>query len=202
MPPRRTCALRGYLAGRGAAADRGRVSLCRSSSDGRGPARGHGARGEAAAVCRRLTALDVVRSSPRPWSFGLSPDEQGRLVGWCAASGRQGPGADPYGSLARRADIDAVVAELALAALSEEQRGHEPPPRPSIGIAGELVKGTTSTVTHQRHDPRAPLTEEELQRIVAAGAGPGAGDARARASAGRAASNASTCDLCMPPSWR
>ena len=35
-----------------------------------------------------------------------------------------------------------------------------------IGIAGELVKGTTSTVDRARDDPRAPLTEAELERIV------------------------------------
>ena len=40
-----------------------------------------------------------------------------------------------------------------------------------IGIAGELVKGTTSTGDPPR-GPQAPMTEEELARIVGAGAGP------------------------------
>ena len=35
-----------------------------------------------------------------------------------------------------------------------------------IGIAGELVKGTTSTGVIRREDPPAPMTEEELARIV------------------------------------
>ena len=35
-----------------------------------------------------------------------------------------------------------------------------------IGIAGELVKGTTSTVVSRRDDPGAPMTEAELAGIV------------------------------------
>ena len=35
-----------------------------------------------------------------------------------------------------------------------------------IGIAGELVKGATSTTTMRRDDPRSPLGEPELERLV------------------------------------
>jgi cell division protein FtsA len=35
-----------------------------------------------------------------------------------------------------------------------------------IGIAGELVKGSTSTLTTRREDPRRPLDEPELERLV------------------------------------
>jgi cell division protein FtsA len=36
-----------------------------------------------------------------------------------------------------------------------------------IGIAGELVKGTTSVSTARRDDPRRPLDDAELERLVA-----------------------------------
>ncbi|HET8587075.1 MAG TPA: cell division FtsA domain-containing protein, partial [Candidatus Limnocylindria bacterium] len=63
-------------------------------------------------------------------------------------------------------DIDAVVANCARALGEARTMAGLHATATVIGIAGELVKGTTSTVTIRRRDPRAPLTEEELERLV------------------------------------
>lgn len=54
--------------------------------------------------------------------------------------------------------------ELALEQAAE-QAGFLPDPV-IMGIAGELVKGATTTVTLQRQDPQSKITMPELQRII------------------------------------
>ncbi len=63
-------------------------------------------------------------------------------------------------------DIDAVVANCRKALDEAEQMAGLRPGSAVIGIAGELVKGTTSVRTVRRDQPQTPLTEPELERIV------------------------------------
>lgn len=64
------------------------------------------------------------------------------------------------------ADINSVVrsAEIALAD-AEEQAGVQAR-RVVIGIAGEFVKGQTSTIRYRRPDPDQQLSEAEMQLII------------------------------------
>jgi cell division protein FtsA len=63
-------------------------------------------------------------------------------------------------------DIDAVVANCRKALDEAEQMAGLRPGSAVIGIAGELVKGTTSVRTVHRDQAQAPLTQPELERIV------------------------------------
>ena len=63
-------------------------------------------------------------------------------------------------------DIDAVVANCRKALDEAEQMAGLRPGSAVIGIAGELVKGTTSIRTVRRDQPQTPLTQPELERIV------------------------------------
>jgi cell division protein FtsA len=123
--------------------------------------RGRAARGQPPA----LTALDVGTEFAKALIVGLEPAGDGATRGVVRGVGRQRQGLTHMQS-GTVSDIDAVVANCAAALSEAEASAGMRPTAAVIGIAGELVKGTTSTVTHQRHDPRAPLTEEELQRIV------------------------------------
>ncbi|MDR0591255.1 MAG: pilus assembly protein PilM [Candidatus Nomurabacteria bacterium] len=64
------------------------------------------------------------------------------------------------------ADIDGVVknCEVALAE-AEEQSGFQAK-NVIVGIAGELVKGTTSTIRYRRPQPDLPLSEREMEFII------------------------------------
>jgi cell division protein FtsA len=64
------------------------------------------------------------------------------------------------------ADIDGVVrnCEVALAA-AEEQAGFQVK-NAVVGIAGELVKGTTSTIRYRRPQPDLPLSDREMEYII------------------------------------
>jgi len=63
-------------------------------------------------------------------------------------------------------DIDAVVANCAKALSEAQAMAGLRPGAGVIGIAGELVKGTTSTGVIRREDAQAPMSEDELARIV------------------------------------
>ncbi len=64
------------------------------------------------------------------------------------------------------ADIAAVVANCDKALSQAEQQAGLSARAVVIGIAGELVKGTTTTVRYRRNDPNRELTLEEITRIV------------------------------------
>jgi cell division protein FtsA len=112
-----------------------------------------------------LVALDVGTEFAKALVVSIAPDPDGRLVGSVRGSGRQRQGLTHMQS-GTVSDIDAVVANCARAL--GEARGMAGLEATSavIGIAGELVKGTTSNGAVRRDDPHAPMTEEELQRIV------------------------------------
>ncbi len=122
----------------------------RSTSDGAGPA--------------TLTALDVGTEFAKALVVGLEPTPDG-VVGVVRGSGRQRQGLTHMQS-GTVTDIDAVV-ENSRRALEQAQAQAGLQPRAAvIGIAGELVKGTTSSGTVRRVDPEQPLSDAELERIV------------------------------------
>ncbi len=63
-------------------------------------------------------------------------------------------------------DIAAVVANCDEALRQAEQQAEVSARTAVIGIAGELVKGTTTTVRCTRKDANKPLDVEELERII------------------------------------
>jgi cell division protein FtsA len=64
------------------------------------------------------------------------------------------------------ADIAAVVANCDMALAAAEQQSGVSARTAVIGIAGELVKGTTSTVRFTRKNPSKEINIEEMARII------------------------------------
>jgi cell division protein FtsA len=112
-----------------------------------------------------LVALDVGTEFAKALVVSIAPDEEGRLVGSVRGSGRQRQGLTHMQS-GTVSDIDAVVANCARALAEARGMAGLQATSAVIGIAGELVKGTTSNGAVRREDPHAPMTEAELQRIV------------------------------------
>ncbi|HEY0752363.1 MAG TPA: protein kinase [Ktedonobacteraceae bacterium] len=64
-------------------------------------------------------------------------------------------------------DIPGVIANCNEALLrAEEAAGGVIAPKAIIGIAGELVKGSSNTITKQRQQPQKPITPEELASVI------------------------------------
>ena len=64
------------------------------------------------------------------------------------------------------ADIPAVVATCEEALVKVEDQSGERAELTVVGIAGELIKGNTTTVHYARKDPKKPITETEMQNII------------------------------------
>ena len=64
------------------------------------------------------------------------------------------------------ADIAAVVDNCAVALQEAEEMAGFRPTQVVIGIAGELVKGFTTTHSQERKKPDQPITEAELQKLI------------------------------------
>ena len=64
------------------------------------------------------------------------------------------------------ADIAAVVDNCAVALQEAEEMAGFRPTQVVIGIAGELVKGFTTTHSQERKKPNQPITEGELQKLI------------------------------------
>lgn len=112
-----------------------------------------------------LVALDVGTEFAKALVVAVTPDAEGRVVGTVRGAGRQRQGLTHMQS-GTVSDIDAVVANCARALAEAQAMAGLRPSAGVIGIAGELVKGTTSTGIVRREDPPAPMTEDELARIV------------------------------------
>jgi cell division protein FtsA len=112
-----------------------------------------------------LVALDVGTEFAKALVVAIGPDEEGRLVGSVRGSGRQRQGLTHMQS-GTVSDIDAVVANCSRALNEAREMAGLQATSAVIGIAGELVKGTTSNGAVRREDPHVPMTEAELQQIV------------------------------------
>ena len=64
------------------------------------------------------------------------------------------------------ADIAAVVDNCAVALQEAEEMAGFRPTQVVIGIAGELVKGFTTTLTQERKKPEAPINDAELVKLI------------------------------------
>ena len=64
------------------------------------------------------------------------------------------------------ADIPAVVDVCEHALLDAEKQAGERAELTVVGIAGELIKGNTTTVNYTRKDPNKPITEAEMREII------------------------------------
>ncbi len=112
-----------------------------------------------------IAALDIGTEFAKALVVGVEHDAEGRLVGVVHGTGRQRQGLAHMQS-GTVSDIDAVVANCRVAMDEAREMAGRRPTAAVIGIAGELVKGATSTLTTRRDDPRRPLDEPELERLV------------------------------------
>ena len=112
-----------------------------------------------------LTALDVGTEFAKVLVVAVEEDAMGRLGGVVRGVGRRRQGLSHMQS-GTVSDIDAVVENCAAALAEAEQMAGLRPTAAAIGIAGELVKGTTTTRVVRRDEARVPLTDDELQRVV------------------------------------
>ena len=125
---------------------------------------GPGRRADDGATPGALTALDVGTEFAK--ALVISLEEVGDvLTGIVRGTGRRRQGLAHMQS-GTVSDIDAVVANCRHALDEAEAMAGLRPGTAVIGIAGELVKGTTTVQTLRREQPQNPLTDSELERIV------------------------------------
>ena len=107
------------------------------------------------------TALDVGTEFAKALVFDIDADGHGTVRG--VGRKRQGLAHMQSGTVA---DIAAVVDNCAVALQEAEEMAGFRPTQVVIGIAGELVKGFTTTHSQERKKPDQPITEAELQRLI------------------------------------
>lgn len=64
------------------------------------------------------------------------------------------------------ADIPAVVNACEEALVQVEEQAGQRAELAVVGIAGELIKGNTTTVNYNRKNPNKPITEDEMNEII------------------------------------
>jgi cell division protein FtsA len=113
---------------------------------------------DALAMC---TALDVGTEFAKALVFDIDDAGHGTVRG--VGRKRQGLSHMQSGTVA---DIAAVVDNCAVALQEAEEMAGFRPTQVVIGIAGELVKGFTTTHSQERRKPDVPITEAELQKLI------------------------------------
>src|SRR2546427_13113760 len=106
------------------------------------------------------TALDVGTEFAKALVFEIGDDRRATVRG--VGRKRQGLSHMQSGTVA---DIAAVVDNCAVALQEAEEMAGFRPSQVVIGIAGELVKGFTTTHSEERRKPDAPISEGELQKL-------------------------------------
>lgn len=91
------------------------------------------------------------------------PTKKGNIEILGVAKVRQQDGSMYNGAIA---DIPAVVATCDKALMKVEDQAGQQANLTVVGIAGELIKGNTTTVHYARKDPKKPITEAEMQNII------------------------------------
>jgi cell division protein FtsA len=114
--------------------------------------------GDQLAAC---TALDVGTEFAKALVLEIDELNRGTVRG--VGRKRQGLAHMQSGTVA---DIGAVVDNCAVALQEAEEMAGFRPNQVVIGIAGELVKGFTTTHTQERRKPDVPITDAELQRLI------------------------------------
>src|SRR5512142_212326 len=107
------------------------------------------------------TALDVGTEFAKALVFEI--DDQGRGTIRGVGRRRQGLAHMQSGTVA---DIAAVVDNCSVALQEAEEMAGFRPSQVVIGIAGELVKGFTTTHAQERRRPDQPIGEGELQKLI------------------------------------
>src|SRR4051794_23418129 len=113
---------------------------------------------ESLAAC---TALDIGTEFAKALVFEIGDDGHGTVRG--VGRKRQGLSQMSSGTVA---DIGAVVDNCSVALQEAEEMAGFRPSQVVIGIAGELVKGFTTTHSQERKRPDQPITEAELQKLI------------------------------------
>jgi cell division protein FtsA len=113
---------------------------------------------EALAAC---TALDVGTEFAKALVFDIDDAGLGTVRG--VGRKRQGLSHMQSGTVA---DIAAVVDNCAVALQEAEEMAGFRPTQVVIGIAGELVKGFTTTHSQERKRPDQPISQAELQKLI------------------------------------
>ena len=107
-------------------------------------------------------ALDIGTEFVKALILEVSEDRtKGRIVG--VGRSRQGL-TDMHGGSVT--DIGAVVANSEKAIEEAEEMAKISPEQAVVGIAGELVKGSTLTVTYERMKPKKEIKLAELKNII------------------------------------
>ncbi|MBQ3348276.1 pilus assembly protein PilM [Candidatus Saccharibacteria bacterium] len=91
------------------------------------------------------------------------PSKKGDLEILGAAKAKQKDGSMYAGAIA---DIPAVVSTCEEALVKVEDAAGERANLTVVGIAGELIKGNTTTVRYTRPNPGRPISEPEMQEII------------------------------------
>jgi cell division protein FtsA len=112
----------------------------------------------ALAVC---TALDIGTEFVKALVFEIGDDGVGTVRG--VGRKRQGLAHMQSGTVT---DIDAVVDNCSVALQEAEEMAGFRATQCVIGIAGELVKGFTTTRAQDRRHPDAPITDSELLKLI------------------------------------
>ncbi len=107
------------------------------------------------------TALDIGTEFAKALVFEIDEDGHGTIRG--VGRKRQGLSHMQSGTVA---DIAAVVDNCSVALQEAEEMAGFRPTQVVIGIAGELVKGFTTTHAQERKKPDSEITESELQRLI------------------------------------
>jgi cell division protein FtsA len=113
---------------------------------------------QALAAC---TALDIGTEFAKALVFEIGEDGHGTVRG--VGRKRQGLSHMQSGTVA---DIAAVVDNCAVALQEAEEMAGFRPSQVVVGIAGELVKGFTTTHSQERKKPDQPISESELQKLI------------------------------------
>ena len=116
---------------------------------------------EEEAAISACTALDIGTEFVKALVFEI--DEEG--VGTVRGVGRKRQGLAHMQS-GTVTDIDAVVDNCSVALQEAEEMAGFRPTQCIIGIAGELVKGFTTTHSQERKHPDAQITDAELQKLI------------------------------------
>lgn len=91
------------------------------------------------------------------------PTKKGDLEILGVGKAKQAEGSMHAGAVA---DIPAVVATCEEALYSVELQANERADLTVVGIAGELIKGNTTTVNYSRKNPNKPISEAEMNEII------------------------------------
>jgi cell division protein FtsA len=116
---------------------------------------------ETEAALSACAALDIGTEFAKALVFEIDEGGLGTVRG--VGRKRQGLSHMQSGTVT---DINAVVDNCAVALGEAEEMAGFRPTQCVIGIAGELVKGFTTTHSQERKRPNTPITDTELQKLI------------------------------------